>query len=223
MLRRARSSYATAQIEAMAKPDTQITQLLELEDSIVDTYYFELMNGELRRSNPFAGAQLRFGGLRALEAKVQNAYLYPGTPEAIARAEIELADWNLLFNSFGYAMVSYEKALAKFRSRGGDESQVAALFSPATPVPLPAFIPNTSVFGEEHNVRGTIDVEIEVNRYGGVRDVSVVDASGNASDAVQKRLRRFVYRSRFRPRFVDGDWQRSDRFVQRYEFGYTQS
>jgi hypothetical protein len=97
------------------------------------------------------------------------------------------------------------------------------MFSPQTPVPLPALASQANVFSGLSDERGYIDVEIMINRFGGVRSVEVKGGSDNASEVIQRHLRRFVYQSRFRPRWVNGEWQREDRFVQRYEFGYSRS
>jgi hypothetical protein len=224
-LRRARSSYGWAMNEAMNDGSRDIPLLLELEDDIIDTYYFELMNQKLRRrGQPYSvSGQLRFGGVNALEAKLANSRTYSGTPEAVTAAQLELADWHLMFLSFGRAMDMYDSALGYLRSQGASSEQVAAVFSPETPVPLPAFVPNASVFRELGDVRGHIDVEIEINRFGGVRNIRVLGRSDNASPAVERRLKRYLYQSRFRPRFADGEWQRRDRFPLRYEFGYETS
>ena len=93
----------------------------------------------------------------------------------------------------------------------------------SAPVPLPDFAANLNVFADQSDVYGYIDVEVEVNRFGGVRQVDVIGQSDNSSEAIERRLKRFVYQSRFRPRYIDGDWLRSDRFTQRYVFGYSRS
>jgi len=222
MLRRARASYAGAMQEALASGQETVSRLLELEGSIIDTFYFELMNPKLRRRDQphWAVGALRFGGRRALEARLDNSRRFPGTPEAVSNALLELADWHLMFGAFGDAMDTYQAALANLEDHGVPDDQVMALFSPETPVALPAISSNINVYSSHNDAGGFIDVELEINRFGRVRDIEVVGVSGAAADAVVRRLRRFVYKSRFRPRYVDGDWLRSDRFVQRYEFGY---
>jgi hypothetical protein len=225
MVSRARSSYGSAMQAALRRESLDIPRLLELEDSIIQTYYFELMNAGLRgRRQPYASVgRLYFGGTRALEAKIDNSRHYPGTPVAVTNAMLELADWRLMFYSFGLAMRSYEDAREYLVAQGASEAVVADVFSPEAPVPLPAFVPNASVYVDEANVHGFIDVSIEINRFGGVRDIDILGRSANASGPIARRLKRHVYQSRFRPRFVDGEWQRSDRFVLRYHFSYASS
>lgn len=226
MLRRSRSSYRAAMRAALSDEQAEISQLFELEDNLIDSFYYELMNPKLRRGTGVyfgRAGSLYSGGAGVLGAQLTNIQRFSRTPEAVAAAMIEIADWHLMFGSFGRAMGDYQEALAYLRAESGDEERVAAVFSPARPVPLPAFVPNANVYDDLSNVRGYFDVEIEINRFGGVRDVNVIGQSGNATAAIERRLRRFVYQSRFRPRYMDGQWQSSDRFVLRYEFGYRTS
>lgn len=227
MLRQARASYGYAMRAALYDGQAELSQLFELEDSIIDTYYFELMNPQLRRGwGPSRGqgaGSLYAGATNTLEAKLSNIRRFSGSPEAITRALIEIADWDLMFRRFGHAMKGYQDALDYLRAESGDEQRVAAIFSPEAPVPLPALASNANVYDGKGNVHGFFDVEIEINRFGGVRDIVVTGRSENATDAIERRLRRFVYLSRFRPRYVNGEWRRTDRFALRYDFGYTSS
>ncbi|HEY5667442.1 MAG TPA: tetratricopeptide repeat protein [Gammaproteobacteria bacterium] len=223
MLRRARSSYALAMNEAINHGLGDIPLLLELEDSIIDSFYFELTNPKLHRGGrPYSiSGQLQFGGRNALAAKLANSRLYPGTPEAVTAAMLELADWDLMFLAFGRAMDRYDSALGYLRSRGADAEQVAAVFSPAAPIPLPASTPGLNNHNGPGEVRGHFDLEVDINRFGRVRSLRIIDQSPNATSVIERRLRRFVYQSRFRPRYVDGEWLRRDRFRIRYEFSYS--
>lgn len=224
-MRQARFNYGSAMNAALNSGPTRLSRLLELEDSIIDTYYFELMNSEFR-SNRISyrnSAQLRFGGVRALSAKLANTRRYGESPEAVASVIAELADWYLMFGAFGRAMDTYEEAAAHLRETENGEARVAAMFSTETPIPLPAFVPNANVYEGLSNIRGHFDVHVRINRFGGVRDFEVVGSSPNATDAIEKRLKKFVYQSRFRPRYIDGEWLESDDFTIRYEFGLVTS
>jgi len=225
MLRQARSSYSAALHSALNGGDAELAQLFELEDSIIDTYYFEIANPSLARgSMPYRGPRVASayrGAIRTLEAQRNNISRFSDRPEAVAAAIVEIADWHLMFNAFSLAMSTYQEAMDHLVAEGGSSRSVAAMFSPETPVPLPALLSQANVFSSLSDVHGYVDVEIEINRFGGVRSVEVTGSSDNASEVIQRHLRRFVYQSRFRPRWVDGEWQREDRFVQRYEFGYS--
>jgi tetratricopeptide (TPR) repeat protein len=222
MLRRSRSNYRAAIRASIAHGEAEISQLLEIEDSIIDSYYFELVNPQLRGGRIYWGtAGLYSGGINALHARLKNVSQYSRSPEAISRALIEMADWHLMFRAFGRAMDVYALALANLREQGVAEERVAAMFSPEAPVPLPADPSVANVYEALSDVRGYFDVEVEINRFGGVRDVRVTGRSGSATDDIERRFRTFVAQSRFRPRYVDGEWLSSDRFPLRYEFGYS--
>lgn len=225
ILRRARSTYGSAMREAIAANSADISELFELETSVIDTYYLELMNMRFRRGGQsYRGAgQLFYQGNGALEARLENTQRYRDTPEAVTRALVELADWQLMFGAFGHALDRYEEIAADLRARGGNEALVDAIFSPAVPVPLPALPANASIVGGRNDVQGYVDVEIEINRFGGVHYVKVTGQSDNATASIERRLKRFVYQTRFRPRYVDGEWLREDRFNLRYVFGYSSS
>jgi tetratricopeptide (TPR) repeat protein len=225
MLRRARASYSAAMREAIAMGSADISELFELETSVIDTYYLELINLRLRGGRQaYRGAgRLYFEGIGALDARLDNTRRFRDTPEAVTRALIELADWELMFGSFGHALGMYDEAAADLRANGGSEALVDAMFSPAVPVPLPALLSNAQIVGGRSDVQGYVDVEIDINRFGGVHQVRVTGRSDNATDSIERRLKRFVYQTRFRPRYVDGEWLRADRFALRYIFNYSTS
>lgn len=224
MLNRARSGYGSAMAAALHGDSLDVPRLLEIEDHIIQTYYFELMNAGLRhhRQSYANNGRLRRAGIQALTAKLENSRRYPGTPVAVTEARLELADWHLMFHSFGHAMQSYEAA-REYLAAEADAAIVAGVFSPESPVPLPAFSPNESVYADAGDVHGYVDVSIEINRYGGARNVEILGHSANASAAIARRLKRHICQSRFRPRFVDGAWLHSDRFRLRYRFSYLNS
>jgi hypothetical protein len=183
------------------------------------------MNPQLRRSPRYGrpGGRLYGSGIRALETRLSNLQTFSGSPEAVADVLLEIADWYLMWGAFGTAMDKYEEALAYLRAQDIGDERVAAVLSPDTPVPLPANVANANVFSNLGDEHGYFDVEIEVNRFGGVRDLRITGWSPNASKSIERRLTRFIYQSRFRPRYANGEWQQSDRFGLRYEFSYATS
>jgi tetratricopeptide (TPR) repeat protein len=225
ILRQARANYGMALMEAKDGGRGGLSLLFELESSIIDTYYYELMNPQLRRSPRYGrpGGRLYGSGIRALETRLSNLQTFSGSPEAVADVLLEIADWYLMWGAFGTAMDKYEEALAYLRAQDIGDERVAAVLSPDTPVPLPANVANANVFSNLGDEHGYFDVEIEVNRFGGVRDLRITGWSPNASKSIERRLTRFIYQSRFRPRYENGEWQQSDRFGLRYEFSYATS
>jgi len=222
MLRQARSSYRWAMQEAIAEGTSTLSGLFELEDKLLDSYYFELVHPELHGGGRYdrASAQLRYRGIAALDAKLRNVRSFRGTPQAVTNTLIEIADWHLMMGAFGYAMDRYQEAVDYLQAQEDSEGLVRTIFAPPSPVPLPAFVPADTAYARSGAVRGFIDVEIEISRFGRVRGVTVTGQSANATEAIERRLKRFVYQTRFRPRFVDGEWRRDDRFEIRYQFSY---
>ena len=79
-----------------------------------------------------------------------------------------------------------------------------------------------SVDGSDENRthRGYIDASIELTRFGQTKSIDVLDKSAGTSKALEKRLRQYVSSISFRPRFVDGELARSDKFAARFYFDY---
>jgi len=67
---------------------------------------------------------------------------------------------------------------------------------------------------------GYIDAAVEVGPYGTARHIDVLAAPPDTPTLIEKRLRQYVERSRFRPRFIDGRVVRSDRFAARFYYDY---
>lgn len=135
-------------------------------------------------------------------------------------ALVHLIDWELLFSVGRSAQESrledYVQAYDGLESSGVPQESIDRIFSPETPVVIPAFMPNplTAVVPEEST--GYIDVAFEVNKYGESRDIEVLDVTASVSRVATNALVRTIRRSRFRPRVVDGELADSVPFVLRY-------
>jgi hypothetical protein len=93
---------------------------------------------------------------------------------------------------------------------------IDAVFSPLTPVVIPAFLPNPLVSKETPESTGYIDVAFDVSKYGRSLRVEILDTTTNATNAAKDRLVRLILRSRFRPRVIDGQFGRTPPIVVRY-------
>jgi hypothetical protein len=89
------------------------------------------------------------------------------------------------------------------------------MLSPEVPPILPA--PPERPDRAHH---GYVDAAIEVGPYGNTRNVDVLARSPDTPKIIEKRLRQNLERNRFRPRFVDGELVRSDRFAARFYYDY---
>jgi hypothetical protein len=124
-------------------------------------------------------------------------------PSHLADAVVHIADWELLYSHHGEAMELYARAFAMLEESGAAPESIEQLFSPATPIVVPAFQPNPLASDEARASVGYIDVEFEIAKYGRARRIEIVGAS-NAADADIARLEKLVATSRFRPRLTDG-------------------
>jgi hypothetical protein len=89
------------------------------------------------------------------------------------------------------------------------------MLSPEVPAVLPVPL---EISDRLHH--GYIEAEIEVGPYGTARNIDIIATSPATPKIIERRLRQYLERSRFRPRFVDGHLARSDRFAARFYYDY---
>lgn len=220
----ARRDYVAA-INAAVRTDTgNAADLFALQDALIGTVYFEFEHPELYRGGArrrsVDPSPLYLAGLHILQGKVINTVNFLQTPVAIAKALIELGDWYLLFHQNGIGLDKYRLAHDALVEQGVSRETIDRLFSPEMPVPLPVLPAGIRDTGPGGAYRGYIDVAVDINRYGGIRSIDILGKSSGTFKAVERRLRSYIYRSRFRPRFVDDELVRSDRFAVRFYYAY---
>ncbi len=71
---------------------------------------------------------------------------------------------------------------------------------------------------QDRVLRGYIDASVEITRFGDVKRVEVLGRSATVSKGIEEDLKRYVTAQTFRPRFVNGELPRSDRFAARFYF-----
>jgi len=125
-------------------------------------------------------------------------------------AFVRLADWE----RGDQALEKYKRAL-KMLQDAGAQTLIDELFSPKTPVVLPAFEPNPLASDASEASMGYIDVAFEISRRD-ARRVRILDTTTNATDADKERLVALIERSAFRPRVTDGEFARTSPVVLRY-------
>ena len=189
------------------------------------TYYARAIN-TLRRQQLYSS-----GELHELETKLlRSTYLYSGSYEVgkqslqrrmaydvansaplEARVEtlLQIADWELLLGNRPAAQELYEQVHSFLQQHGGMQHLIDEVFSPATPVVLPTFVPSSLAADPSPSSTGHIDVAFEVTQYGKARGIEILDTTRNASRAARYRLVRLIGESRFRPRIVDGQFARA--------------
>jgi hypothetical protein len=128
---------------------------------------------------------------------------------------VQLADWDLLYSRNGRAVDAYAAAYALLAGGGASASSIEALFTPATPVVLPAFQPSPLANDDTRPAAGYVDVAFEITRYGRARAIEVRDVM-NASDEALDRLVGIIKGNRFRPRVMNGEFPDAAPVLLRY-------
>jgi tetratricopeptide (TPR) repeat protein len=216
----ARRHYAEAILSGTRNGGESVADLIALEDRLIDTLYFEQAHPRLRYYEDGPSRFDRFEPLAALgaemlQSKIDNTAKFSPSAVAVANALIELGDWYLMFAVNGPALEEYEAARAALVAGGQSPAAIDEMLSPAIP-PVLAAPPEP----REREHHGYVDAAVELGPYGNARDVDILAASPGTPKIIEKRLRQYVERSRFRPRFVDGRPARSDHFSARFYFDY---
>jgi hypothetical protein len=127
---------------------------------------------------------------------------------------MQVADWDLLFPEPARGLQTYEQIYRLMKSQGISQVEIDAVFSPATPIWLPTFLPNP-LDSDSEQATGHIDVAFDIGRFGTTRRIEVLDTS-SASPAARQRVVDVISRGRFRPIMIEGEIPRSSRVVARY-------
>lgn len=167
-------------------------------------------------------------GRDALERRVE--YMRSMTdisPVELARAQLELADWQLRFRKRSGALDLYEATWQELRNTGTSATDIESLLDPAVPLEIPTFLkhPYTRNSLEvprdiDLAYKGYIDVEYEMNRYGTIGGITVLGKSPETPDIIESRLLRKLRNAQFRPRFGPEGIRNEERLRLRYHYTY---
>jgi hypothetical protein len=143
----------------------------------------------------------------------------------VAKDLIALADWYLVFGFQGASGMSYGPAWDTYRMahdllvKGNvSREQIDELLSPEVPPPVPV-LPESVVGTVRDRVpRGYVDASVEFTRFGDVKRVEILGRSPAVTKDIEEELRHYVAEQTYRPRFVNGELPRSDRFAARFYF-----
>jgi hypothetical protein len=175
-------------------------------------------NDELRELElALITSSYRYGVYRTGRNSIARLIAYEAAqsqaPLSRAAAQLQLADWDLLFEQSQQALHGYERVYASLAAEV-PETALDELFSPEVPVVLPTFLP-TALHSEEAQSTGFVDVAFEITRLGASRRIEIL-AKTNASTVAAQRLTKLIERTRFRPRVTEGEFARASRVVVRY-------
>ena len=224
----ARADYIHAIQAAVRTRSGNVADLFALEDALTDTVYFQYAHGELFAPHgayaQFTGvavdSNLHETGARILRSKVQDNINFGRSAVEVAKAVVELGDWYLVYSENGRALAEYELAHDVLVKGNAPRETIDTILAPEIPPVLPVLPASVDGSDENRTHRGYIDASIELTRFGQTKSIDVLDKSAGTSKALEKRLRQYVSSIRFRPRFVDGELARSDKFAARFYFDY---
>jgi tetratricopeptide (TPR) repeat protein len=167
-------------------------------------------------------------GKRAIEQMVAIYSVSPDArPGAAARAKVELADWEQLFDRRRNAADLYRQAYVELKADEKTRTQAEKLFS--QPVALPELEFVESDLEQPASVRGATDneaiepvnyvlVSFDVNRFGDAENIQVLESSPEDNADYRARVKRSLETTRFRPRLVDGEPVDTQGLTQKFVF-----
>ncbi len=191
---RARRHYNEAIWALVGNVAQHQTELYELEEGLMRTYYLEANN----RRRYVGPDDLLYGlGLVSYQRRIEYTRVAPPAAVDYARTLVERADWSLLFSRNGTALKRYAEAHALLVEQRVPAQRIEELFPTDTPVFLPTFAPLLD--GAVAGSTGYVDVDFEVGKYGQPRDVTIVATGGDDAAAASKPLAAAINNGRFRP------------------------
>lgn len=231
-LYQAQSNFLNAINILIQKKDFTHPELLDLERKLKTTYFLRTHQENivyepdfyLERKTSATGTRLDTSsqdrlnstdydsGLTSLQRTLAYISSNPErTPEQVANAMLEEADWHMLFERKVRGRETYEKAYEFFHQYPQMEAAIADLIYPAVPVVLPTFLPAPNsrerlgiAPDEDVNFFGYFDVSFSINRTGKARSIKIRDKGGEVTRNMEMRLNQYLRNVLFRPRFKDG-------------------
>jgi len=147
------------------------------------------------------------------------------TPLDKVRPMLGLADWHRLFNRRKRANDLYLEARDYLVEQQIAPDIIEAIFNPAVPVQLPWFAPRPNsrrflgIAEEEQPIwDGWLDVSFTLSKYGTASNIKILGHSDNTTREIERRLRRVIQHSPFRPRILDKEETTSSEVQVRYYF-----
>lgn len=241
-LYRAQRFYAEAIDNRLQRLDLAAPELLQLERQFVQTQYLAAVRGGLldnpdfflNHSRTVTGSRVQRSELHGRSVHYQNglnafirmrfhASQLQADAVELARILVEEADWHLVFGHHRPALAGYAQARQLLEARAAPAQDSLALLQPALPPQLPTLValPHSRAhFGLAPDSplqwQGWIDVSFELSRYGSVRRLTIDASSAGTDRSVERRLRRLLQASPFRP----GSMVMADGQPQRYQLRY---
>ena len=149
-------------------------------------------------------------------------------PLLLVNTLMDYGDWNLLFGRTRSAVEKYTEAKTEAARRAIPGEQIDNIVRPQLHAHLPLITakPNSrEKFGiaadERLNYDGYIDIAYTISHYGRVGKIKILDKSEGVTRKVERRLKRFLRNSPFRPRLQEDGSVKAERVTVRYYFGFA--
>lgn len=124
---------------------------------------------------------------------------------------VQMADWDTVFSDRhriepDAVLEIYRLAYALLDQGGAEQASIDRIFSPATPVVLPAFLPNPLATEQTAESAGYIDVAFNITKHGRSEHIEILDATTGSSRSDERDVVRLIKHSTFRPRATNGEF-----------------
>ncbi len=222
----ARSDYIAALDATLRTRTGNVGDWFALENTLADTAYFEYAHPELfgpKSAYAYVDGQnrdvLTIASTQILRNRVRDMANFGLRPVEITKAMLELADWYLIHSAFAWALEEYQFARDFLVKQNIPRQTIDEMLSPDLPPVIPV-LPASVGGAPRDRARGYFDTSVEITRFGLVRRMTLLARSPGTSRAIEKAFRRYLDSARFRPRFVNDELPRSDRFEARFYFDY---
>jgi hypothetical protein len=144
-----------------------------------------------------------------------------------AQAWIYVGDWHIGFNRTPRAEDAYARAWMLLQEAGIDAAGIAAVFTPAPIIPVPAFAIHPfsrTLYGLAPDAlieyQGHIDVTLGVDRNGRVRAPRIDAVSEGTGQQLRSQLLDFLRETSVRPAVIDGKLAAQEDLKIRYYYSY---
>lgn len=155
---------------------------------------------------------------KAAISRIRDVYAFnPQVPEdAEVVAQIQLADWNLLFNRWHSAIDLYQSAYNALVTSSGGTIVADEYFSRPVALPDLPLLKGSLDTSEEANEY--VLVSFDVTRSGHARNIEILESYPEDSVRNRSQVRKALKQTKFRPRFADGAPADTEHLTHRYVF-----
>lgn len=147
-------------------------------------------------------------------------HVYASNPEAAdtaeVKAQIQLADWNLLFNRWHTAIDMYQQAYDTLAAAPNGSTTTSEYFG--RPVALPDLPLLKGNLDTTNDANEFVLVSFDVTQHGRARNIEILEANPEDSVRNRSRVRKALKVAKFRPRFENGSPITTEKMTHRYVF-----